>query len=342
MLRPLLACIALAAGTAAQDGLTTPLLSPPSRTTQTIGLTEVTVEYNAPSVRGREVFGAKVPYDVVWRAGANATTRISFGTDVTVEGEPLAAGTYGLHAIPGRDEWVVIFNFVSQAWGSYGYDEVSDALRVTVTPRRAPHRERLAYLFEDMTDDAGTLVLHWETTAVPVRIAVDVIDTVLGPVREAAAGDRSASWRFWFEAAEFARTHGVDHAETMDWIDRSVAAQRTFSNLWTRSELLAEAGRRDDAERTREEALSLVNTDELSDLGYRYVLREDFQQAVTIFEMVVEMNPSTWWPYTQLAAARERIGDAAGAAEALRGALGKNPDPVTRSEIEARLKMLES
>lgn len=345
MVRPTFALAllaALAAPAATQDSLATPQLSPHARVMHTVGATEISVDYHAPAVRGREIFGNKVPYGVVWRAGANDNTTISFEHPVTVEGRPVDAGTYGLHMIPGPERWTVILSKDSTAWGSYRYTPNNDALRAEVTPRSAPHRERLAYLFEEVTDDAAVLLLHWAELVVPVRIGVDNAAVVLAPVRERfRRGDENPTWQYWFQAAEFGRDHGVDAKETLAWVDRSVEILKGFSNLWTRSELLAELGEVTAAGEAREAALELVTADELAQLGGRYLQRDDLDSAIAVLEMVVQMDSPSWWPYDQLAGAKQRAGDLQGAADAWRLALEKNPDPVTRGEIESKLEALE-
>lgn len=326
---------------AAQNALSTPQLSPRAQLSRTVGLTGIEVVYHAPSVRGREIFGGKVPFGVVWRAGANENTTISFSGDVTIEGQPLAAGRYGLHMIPGAERWDIIFNSESEGWGSYGYSADNDALRVTVKPAAASQRESLDYRFDDVGASGATLVLHWDETMVPIRIEVDVVAAVLAPVRAAARSDDDGpGWQFWFDAGDFGRNNNIDIAETMNWAERSIAVQRTFSNLWLHSELLADQGDLAAAGETRDAALALGDLNELQNLGHRYVLRGDLKNAVVVFEMVLSMGPGSWWPYDQLGQAKRSLGDAEGAIAAWRAALDKNPDAVTRSEIEANLANL--
>ena len=144
-----------------------PTLSQRSIVTQQIGLTDITVNYCRPLAGGRELFGKTIPYGQVWRAGANENTVISFTDDVSVEGKPLAAGTYGLHMIPAADQWTIIFSKNSTSWGSFTYDEKEDALRVTVKPQTADFEEALAYTFEDVKPDSTAVTLHWAKTSVP-------------------------------------------------------------------------------------------------------------------------------------------------------------------------------
>jgi len=170
----LLACVSVTP-TLAQDGIDRgneePRVSPNAAVSQTIGTTEVRITYGRPKVQGREIFGGLVSYGEVWRTGANEATTFSVSSDVTIEGEPLSAGTYSFYTIPGEDQWTLIFNNVAEQWGT-DYDESKDALRVTVSPESGPQREMMTFLFENVTTDKGTCVLHWNQTRIPFEIQV--------------------------------------------------------------------------------------------------------------------------------------------------------------------------
>src|SRR5271154_2412341 len=122
-----------------------PLQSQGAKVSQTIGITNITVNYHRPLVNDRKVWGGLVPYGQVWRAGANLNTTITFSDPVTIEGKPLAAGTYGLHMIPNENEWTIIFSKNSTSWGSFTYDQAEDALRVTVKPQPTDFHDALTY-----------------------------------------------------------------------------------------------------------------------------------------------------------------------------------------------------
>ncbi len=137
------------------------------------GLTEgeidsvgVALEYGRPKVKGREIWGGLVPYGEVWRTGANEATTITISDDVTIEGEPLAAGKYSLFTIPGENEWTVIFNKVANQWGHFRYDAGEDALRVTVEPNEGEFVEEL-----DFVIDGSSVVLRWENLTVSFDVA---------------------------------------------------------------------------------------------------------------------------------------------------------------------------
>jgi len=344
MLRPVLALslvACLVSSSWAQDRLPVPPKSPHVQHAWSLGITEISVDFHAPSVRGREIWGVKVPYDVVWRAGANANTVLTFEHDVSLEGQPVPAGSYGLHMLPGAERFTIILSKNTEGWGSYGYTQEQDLLRAEVTPREAASRERLDYLLDDVSDSGGTLALHWGQVYVPMQVEVDLAAVVLAPVRElAASGGEGPGWQYWFQAADYGRDHGVLASEGLAWIERSIEHATTFTNLWSRSELLADLERVEEAGAAREQALELVTVDELSSLGSRYADRGDLQSAGSIYDMVMQMGSPNWWDYTRIATVRERLGDVDGAKAALEQALTRNPDPVARAEIEASLAHL--
>ena len=177
--RILLSALAvLALGASVRADLELPDVSQLAHVKQRVGLTDIKISYHRPLVNGRKIWGGLVPLGEVWRAGANENTTIDFSSDVTVEGQALPKGTYGLHMIPTADTWTVIFSKMSTAWGSYTYDQKEDALRVTVKPRPTEMTEALDYVFEDLKEDSATMTLKWEKIAVPVKIAVSPEATV--------------------------------------------------------------------------------------------------------------------------------------------------------------------
>lgn len=150
---------------------------------QVLGVdTEITITYSRPGVKGRKIWGELVPYGLApgnkyskdqpypWRAGANENTTIEFNKDILIEGNPLPAGKYGIHMIPSEKDWTIIFSKNSSAWGSFQYNQEEDALRVTVTPVKAPHQEWLEFGFDDLAGTSATAYLHWEELKVPFKI----------------------------------------------------------------------------------------------------------------------------------------------------------------------------
>lgn len=169
----LVALLVLASPTHAQDRSNSePRVSPNAETHQTIGTTEVRVTYGRPGVRGRDIFGDLVPYDTIWRTGANEATTLTVSDDVRIGGNDVPAGTYALFTIPAEDDaWTVILNTVPNQWGAYDYDSAADHMRTTAETYRADtFREQLVFTFEAVDETSATLLLHWADTALPIPI----------------------------------------------------------------------------------------------------------------------------------------------------------------------------
>lgn len=147
-------------------------ISPKASVIQTVGFTEVRIDYSRPGVKKREIWGKLVPYDAVWRAGANEATKITFSTDVTVEGKKLKKGSYSFFAIPGKNDWTIIFNKVADQWGAFEYNESEDALRVKVKTEKAIWQEWLSYTINKASDTSAVIRLEWEKIKVPFKVEV--------------------------------------------------------------------------------------------------------------------------------------------------------------------------
>jgi len=147
-------------------------ISPKAEVMQTVGFTEIRVVYSRPGVKGREIWGKLVSYDAVWRAGANEATKITFSTDVIVEGKKLKKGSYSFFAIPGKNQWTLIFNKVADQWGAFEYNESEDALRVKVKTEKATWQEWLSYTINKASDSSAIIRLEWEKIKVPFKVEV--------------------------------------------------------------------------------------------------------------------------------------------------------------------------
>ena len=151
-------------------------ISPKALVQQTVGFTDVSIEYSRPGVKERKIWGGLVPYHVVWRAGANEATKITFSTDVEINGKKLKAGSYSFFAVPTKDNWTLIFNKVANQWGAFEYNEAEDALRIEVTPGEGYWQEWLAYTVTKSSDNSATIKLEWEKLKVPFIVEVDIED----------------------------------------------------------------------------------------------------------------------------------------------------------------------
>lgn len=260
MRKSLITAVALLVTTSALAQVRTPRPSPGATLTQTVGLTDVTIKYSRPGVKGRSIWGALVPYDKVWRTGANEATTITFSDDVTVEGQKLAKGTYSLHTIPGQSQWAVIFNSVADQWGSYSYDAAKDVVRVNVTPQSAPHMEWMSFEIPEMTTDTAKIVLRWEKIAVPFTVNTDSTAKTMAGFKAAMQPD----WRTPYMAANFAFDNkGVaSDADMSAWIEQSLKAGQNIANLYLRARMAERAGNKADAIRYGEMAIAAARPDQ--------------------------------------------------------------------------------
>jgi hypothetical protein len=258
--------LALSSAPSALAQLQPPLPSPNATIAQTIGMTKVEVVYSRPHVKGptrkeeRVIWGALVPYDQVWRTGANAVTKFTLDGDVTVEGQKLAAGSYGLFTIPGKSEWTVIFN--KQDTGSPAdYSADKDVLRVKVSPRAADMHELFTIAFPQATSDSAVLVLAWERLMVPVNIAVDTKAQFLSAAKGAVAKAKADDWRTSLTAARYLYDNKYASADAAAFLDKSLSVKEAFSNLSLKATVLAGEGKKKEALAAAQKAMTLKDAD---------------------------------------------------------------------------------
>ena len=248
------AAIALCLGGVARADLDLPRPSPFAKVVQTVGLTDITVDYSSPGVKGRKIWGVVVPYDQMWRAGANNPTKITFSRDVSFADKPVPAGTYAFFVIPTKGAWTVILNKkADQAGTGRDYKQADDLLRVQVTPKAAPFRERLAYAITDFTDDKASLDLEWEKLRLTIPIAVQTSAQALANINSAVDG----TWRTYANAARYMLESKKDYDTGMKYVDQSLALKEDWYNVWIKAELQAAKGNTKDARATGEHAYEL-------------------------------------------------------------------------------------
>lgn len=236
--------LATAPMVASAQMLELPRPSPNAKVSQVVGLTEVTVEYSSPAVKGRTIWGALVPWGEVWRAGANAATKITFDKDVTIGTTAVPAGSYALFVIPNKQgPFTVIVNKDWKQSGAFNYKKESDVVRLEVKPQAIPLRERLQYSFADFSNAGGTLVLEWEKVrlAIPFKVNTDA----QAAANIAAYAD--STWMPYNQAARYMLEQKRDFDAGLQLVDKSIAVKETWLNLWTKAQLLAEKGNKKDA-----------------------------------------------------------------------------------------------
>ena len=325
-----------------QTLLTLPEASQRAVVTQRIGVSDVTITYHRPLVNGRKVWGGIVPYDQVWRAGANENTTIAFSDPVAVEGQPLAKGTYGLHMMPGTDTWTVIFSKASTAWGSFSYKQAEDSLRVTVKPQPAEFHEALTYDFDDVKPDSAVVTLRWEKLAVPFRVSTDEKEITLESLRTQLRGGVQYTWEGWAEAADYCLTSKTDLDEGLRWADRSIAVEERFDNVMLKSQLLDALHRDTEATAAKTHALELANVTQLYFFARQLQAQKQPAQAMDVFRQVARRYPEHWLGHMAVARLSSSTGDYTKAIQEIKIVQGLGVPEQQKANLEALLRRLEA
>jgi len=338
----LLVCLLVAQVCFGQSlALNLPRQSQHATVTQRIGITDVTINYHRPLAGDRKVWGALVPYGQVWRAGANENTLITFTDPVTIEGKPLDKGTYGLHMIPNENEWTVIFSKVNTAWGSFTYDQKEDALRVNVKPMPSEMHNALAYDFDQLTPDSAVATLRWEKVAVPFKIGVDVNHLVAESLPVQLRGMSQYTWFGWDEAATYLVDNKGDLQEALKYEDRSIQNEERFENLFTRSRILDQMGRKDDAKATRDKALAIANSVQMHTYARQLQGQNKPEEAYAVFRTNAQKHPNDWIVHVGLSRMNSGQGNFDVAVKEMKTALASAPDQ-QKPFLERFLTRLES
>lgn len=227
-----------------QAQISVPQPSPLAKINHKIGLTDFTVSYSRPSVKNRKIFGELVPYDQLWRTGANAATSIQFTDDTKFEGQLLRAGKYVLFAIPGNDSWTIVINKDTALWGIDGYKEENDALRFKVKTKQLSNKiETFTIDFNDLTNNSANLNLSWENTQVSVKIEVDVDSKVMEQIREKILQSKDVSATTYYQAARYYFDTNRDLIKALEWVNASLLKEEKYWVMTLKSRI--EAGLED-------------------------------------------------------------------------------------------------
>ena len=312
-----------------------------ARIIQRVGITDITINYHRPLVKGRKVWGGLVPYGQVWRAGANENTTIEFSDPVTVEGKTLAKGIYGLHMLPTENEWTIIFSKTATAWGSFTYKESEDALRVTVKPHAADSEEALAYEVNDVTPTSAVIALRWEKLAVPFKVEVSTHEIVAQSLHTQLRGLAQYTWDGWDDAATYFLTNKYNLEEALQYEDRSIGVEERYDNLMNKSRILDAMNRKDDATVARNKALGMASITQLHTYGRQLQQAGKQDEAFAVFRSNIKKDPNHWLVRTEAARLAVAKGDYDGATKEMKLALAAAPDPA-KPTIEGFLKRLEA
>jgi hypothetical protein len=306
--------------------LNLPRVSQHGEVEQTVGLTTVTISYSRPMVGGRDLWGKVVPYGKVWRAGANENTTITFSDDVTVEGKPLSAGTYGLHMIPDKDQWTVIFSKNSTSWGSFSYDEKEDALRVAVKPKPSEMVETLTFTFEDVNADSAAATLRWEKVAVPFRVTADVKAVTLKSIKNQLRSVGGFTWAGYDEAGMWCLDNNYNLEEALKWEETSIQNEERFENLETKSRLLDAMGKKEESAKTLNAALEKATATQLYVYARGLQRTGNTKRAFELYPLVVKRDPNHWLSHLAQARLASNTGDFTTATSEMKLALAGAPD----------------
>ena len=265
----------------------TPRPSQKASVMQTIGVTDVTITYSRPGVKGRTIWGDPlpeqastkgeatlddqnarpkgapiVPWGHAWRTGANEATQFVVTDDVLINGQKLPAGSYSLHTIPTKDEWTIIFNSVANQWGSFSYDPAKDTLRVKAKPQWSnDSKEWLEYWIDPINDNSAQVNIRWEKVQVPFTVEVkDVKALTLQKARAAVAAAKPDDWRTPLQAANYIllSEDKSDPTEAIGWLEQSIKIKETFGNMYTKARMLASQGKTAEAIAAGEKALAIA------------------------------------------------------------------------------------
>jgi len=310
----------------AQQNLTQPRASQRASVSQRVGLTDITIKYHRPGVKDRVIWGELVPYDQVWRAGANENTTINFSTEVSIQGNVIPAGTYGLHMIPTDSDWTIILSKDYEAWGSFFYIEENDQLRFKTTPKSAGFEEWLSYSFSDVSPNSTLVSLRWAKLEVPFTIDVDVNKIVAANMKKELTNLAGFGWQGWNQIATYYYTNDMDMDEALTLVDRSIQINGNVTNSFTKSIILESMGDTEAASKLKEEGFQNATEANINTLGYQYLFAGKIDKAMQVFKKNVELFPDSWNVYDSLGECYAAAGNEGEAHKYYSIALQKAPD----------------
>ena len=363
--------IALAIPAAAQfiPGLTVPPSgnNQKASVTQYVGPVRIAIDYSSPAVHGPDgkdrrgqIWGKLVPYGLAdlgfgngkpdpWRAGANENTVFEVSDPISIEGKRLPAGRYGLHMIPGTDEWTVVFSKDANAWGSFWYDPAADALRVTVKPHKHEYREWLTYEFTTRRPAETVAELQWEELAVPWTIKVENInDVYISKLKENLTNSQGFGWRGWVAASQFCIAENTHLDQALEWAEIAVSkpfiGEANFATLSNKAQVLAKLGRNNDAAAAMKLAINHRSATplDLHQYGRSLISQKKNKEALEVFELNHQRNGDAWPVHVGLARGYSASGDLKVALEHAKKALDQAPDDLNRNSLKAMISALEA
>ena len=246
-------CLTLFSTNAQQ--LKTPAASPGQTIKQDFGISSIELSYSRPGMKGRKIFGDLVPYGQVWRTGANAITRIKFGDDVTIGGQPLKAGEYAIYTIPNEKEWDIIINKDANSWGT-DYKQEDDVVRFKVKSIKLDNPiETFTMQFANVMPGSLELHIMWEKTAVIVPITTDIDKKVMAQIDNLMNKDN----RPYYQAAMYYLQSGKDLNQALTWFNKAIELDpNAYWVYHQKANTLAKLGKKDEAKATAQKSMELA------------------------------------------------------------------------------------
>ena len=330
------------------------------KTGRQLGATNIEITWNAPGVKGREgkIWGTDVAwygFNVLgfgsstaspWRAGADECTNISFSTDVTINGKPLAAGKYAFFIALYPDSCVLIFNKNINAWGSYFYKSEMDALRVTTYQQKdvKESKERLEYNFSKQTNNSVEVSLDWERWRIPFKAEVDVTATTLAYIRSQMSGAAGFDPPSLESAATWCLQNNVNTEEALAWInaavDPNLGGVNNFKNLSVKAGLLNKLNKKEEADKMMKAAIDKATVTELHNYGRQLLAEKKVAEALEIFEMNYKKFNGAWPTSAGLMRGYSAKGDLKKALEYANKAVADAPSPEVKKIMVAAAETL--
>ncbi len=335
----------------------TPATSQKSTVSQTVGISDVTIAYSRPSVRGRKIWGTPLAHygfqnlgfgtstAAPWRAGADENTVVTLTHDATVEGKPIKAGTYGLHVALAEDNTAtIIFSNNATSWGSYFYDENEDALRVKVSTKEIAHTELLTYQFTAVDATSATVALQWEKKKIPFTIGFDVTSIVMNDISNTLRDGKGFNRQAWENAAQYAFSAG-NMEKALEWINNAQEgwffSQKTFANAQVKSAILNQMGKPNEAIAEMESVFDQATAIELHGYGRQLIAGGNLEKAEEVFKTNAKKNNNAWPTQYGLGRLYSAKGDYKAAIKYLEKALKNAPNPASKANVQANIEKLK-
>lgn len=324
-----------------------------------VGLTDVTIHYDRPAVKGREgkVWGELVPIGFTdpgfgssksapWRAGANENTTIEFSTDVTVEGKPLKAGRYGLFLSYDPNGSTLILSNNSTSWGHYYYDAKEDALRVPVKAVALDKSvEWLKYEFMNENEAGATVALQWEKLMFPFRIETDYVKEQIASFRRELRTEKGFIWQSWNQAASWCLQRNSNLEEALLWADsatsRGFGGDRVFGAWAVKAQLLEKLGRATDATAVMKQAMTFGNMQDLHQYGRQLLQLKKSKEALEVFKQNHDKNPNQFTTLMGLVRGYSANADYKNALKYANLALPLAPDQPNKNNVQTMINKLK-